>query len=267
MANIIPLDSPLRTTPIHPLLPDIRVPGSKKPQDKDNQETKEQNEKPLKPHHHHPMTCAPIPLDNDTEEKQQLDALRREYPSPEDALKEQEQVTREAKRRIEAATKKHEEVQKAMDKKVKERNTEMKVLSKYQEVKASDILPSWRLVGLRFTPLKYGESKWDSESIKPKAYSLRFEDDYDNQARIRFGDKPSSPSIMGIRNGKYLWDVAANPLNQLRQPSKQVLWWIPLRSGTHCRRPTAYTITHAVYFMTLPRSSQRMQDEHNWKHC
>lgn len=142
MANIIPLDSPLRTTPIHQLLPDIQVPGPKESQDKNDQEAEEHNKNPLKPHHYHPMTCAPIPLEKDTEEKQQLDALRREYQSPEDALKEQEQVAREAKRRIEAATKKREEVQRAMDKKVKERNTEMKVLSKYQEVKASDILPS-----------------------------------------------------------------------------------------------------------------------------
>lgn len=142
MANIIPLDSPLRTTSIHPLLPDIRVPGPKEPQDESDQEAEEQNQKSLKPHHYHPMTCAPIPLEKDTEEKQQLDALRQEYQSPDDALKEQEQVAREAKRRIEAATKKREEVQRAMDKKVKERNTEMKVLSKYQEVKASDILPS-----------------------------------------------------------------------------------------------------------------------------
>jgi hypothetical protein len=43
------------------------------------------------------------------------------------------------KEKIEAAKRKREEVQKSMDKKVKERDTEMKVVSKFQETKASDI--------------------------------------------------------------------------------------------------------------------------------
>lgn len=43
------------------------------------------------------------------------------------------------KQRMEEATRKRNEVQKALDKKVKERDTELKVLSKYQEVKASEL--------------------------------------------------------------------------------------------------------------------------------
>ncbi|RLL96624.1 hypothetical protein CFD26_100746 [Aspergillus turcosus] len=117
----VPLDSPLRTTPIHPSLPDIRVPSS-----------------PLKPHQYDPVTCTPINLEADTI-RSQLNHLRAEYPSPSAALKAQEQVAKEAKRKIEEAEKKREEVQKAMDKKVKERNTEMKVLSKYQKVRGLDI--------------------------------------------------------------------------------------------------------------------------------
>ncbi|KAF4218621.1 hypothetical protein CNMCM8980_007612 [Aspergillus fumigatiaffinis] len=117
----VPLDSRLRTIPIHPSLPDIRVPSS-----------------PLKPHQYDPVTCGPIDLESDSI-RSQLDHLRREYPSPSAALKAQEQVAKEAKRKIEEAEKKREEVQKAMDKKVKERDTEMKVLSKYQKVRGLDI--------------------------------------------------------------------------------------------------------------------------------
>jgi hypothetical protein len=117
----VPLDSPLRTTPIHPSLPDIRVPSS-----------------PLKPQQYDPVTCTPIDLEADPI-RSQLAHLRIEYPSPSAALKAQEQVAKEAKRKVEEAEKKREEVQKAMDKKVKERNTEMKVLSKYQKVRGLDI--------------------------------------------------------------------------------------------------------------------------------
>ncbi|PYH76434.1 hypothetical protein BO82DRAFT_296250 [Aspergillus uvarum CBS 121591] len=119
-AKLVPLDSPVRTTPIHELLSSIRVPGP-----------------PLQPHQYNPVTCEPIHMDD--EMRAQLEQLRQEFPSPEAALKEQEQVAREIKQKMEEAEKKREEVQKAMDKKIKERYTEMKVLSKYQKVKASDI--------------------------------------------------------------------------------------------------------------------------------
>ncbi|KAE8146419.1 hypothetical protein BDV25DRAFT_143708 [Aspergillus avenaceus] len=115
----VPLDSPLRTTPIHPLLPEIRVPGE-----------------PLPSHKYDPVNCTPIEYEK---ARTQLEQLRQEYPSPEEALKAQEQVAREVKQKMGDAERKREDVQKAMDKKIKERNTEMKVLSKYQEVKVSDI--------------------------------------------------------------------------------------------------------------------------------
>ena len=156
--NIIPLDSPIRTTPIHPLLPEIRVPGrpadtetqsNEPPKDQPNNET----EKLLQSYNYNPLTCAPFPFSNssqnqppttDTQQEKELADLQEEHPTPEAALKAQETTAREAKRRIEETVKKREEVQRAMDKKVKERDTEMKVLEKYQEVKvkASDILPS-----------------------------------------------------------------------------------------------------------------------------
>lgn len=111
----VPLDSPIRTTPIHSLLPDVRVPSE-----------------PLPLYKYHPVTCAPL----DPEEyRAQLDELRQEFPTPEAALKAQEEVAREVKQKMEEAERKREDVQKAMDKKIKERNTELKVLSKYQKVK------------------------------------------------------------------------------------------------------------------------------------
>ncbi|KAB8278867.1 hypothetical protein BDV30DRAFT_233325 [Aspergillus minisclerotigenes] len=119
--NPVPLSSPQRTTPIHPLLPEVRVPGE-----------------PLPPHRYHPITCTQIDAESE-DIRAQLEQLRQEYTSPEAALRAQEQAAREVKQKMEDAERKREDVQKAMDKKIKERNTEMKVLSKYQEVKVSDI--------------------------------------------------------------------------------------------------------------------------------
>ncbi|OOF97421.1 hypothetical protein ASPCADRAFT_206251 [Aspergillus carbonarius ITEM 5010] len=112
-AKPVPLDSPVRTTPIHELLPEIRVPGE-----------------PLPPYKYHPVTC--IPIDKE-EVRFQIEKLRQEFPSSEAALKAQEQAARELKQKLQDAEKKREDVQKAMDKKIKERNTEMKVLSKFQD--------------------------------------------------------------------------------------------------------------------------------------
>ncbi|KAL2822510.1 hypothetical protein BJX63DRAFT_427076 [Aspergillus granulosus] len=114
----IPLDSLTRTAPIHELLPDIRLPSD------------------LPTYRYDPVTCAPI----DTEDMQtQLEQLRKEFSTPYAALKAQEQTARELKQKLEDAERKREEVQKTMDKKIKERNTELKVLSKYQDGKASGL--------------------------------------------------------------------------------------------------------------------------------
>ena len=115
----VSLDSPIRTTPIHDLLPEVRVPRE-----------------PLESYKYDPVTCTAL----DPEKiRDQLQELQQEFPSPSEALKAQELAVMEVKQRIQDAERKREDVQKAIDKKIKERNTEMKVLSKYQEVKASDI--------------------------------------------------------------------------------------------------------------------------------
>ncbi|KAL4922679.1 hypothetical protein BDW62DRAFT_196685 [Aspergillus aurantiobrunneus] len=113
----IPLDSPIRATPIHDLLPDIRVPSE-----------------PLPTYQYHPVTCAFI---EPGDVKYELGQLRREFSNRAAALKAQEQAARELKQKLDDTEKKREEVQKAMDKKIKERNTELKVLSKYQDGRSS----------------------------------------------------------------------------------------------------------------------------------
>ncbi|KAF7592555.1 hypothetical protein BBP40_012715 [Aspergillus hancockii] len=120
-ANPVSLDSPLRTTPIHPLLPEVRVPRE-----------------PLPSQRYDPVTCTAIDFESEGI-RAQIEQLSQEFPSPEAALKAQEQAAKEVKQKLEDAERKREDVQKALDKKIKERNTEMKVLSKYQEVKVSAI--------------------------------------------------------------------------------------------------------------------------------
>lgn len=116
---VVPLDSAVRTTPIHPDLPEIQVPGE-----------------PLPTYRYHPITCQPI---EEQDVRADLEQLRREFPSREAALRAQEQAAKEAKIKIEDAEKKREQVQKAMDKKIKERDIELKVVSKYHQAKASEI--------------------------------------------------------------------------------------------------------------------------------
>ena len=117
--SVVPLNAAIRTSPIHPDLPEIQVPGGS-----------------LDAHTYHPVTCQPLEFENFGTE---LEQLRLEFPTPEAALRAQQQAAQEARTLIQEAEKKREQVQKAIDKKIKERDTEMKVLSKYQEVKASDI--------------------------------------------------------------------------------------------------------------------------------
>ncbi|KAJ5654356.1 hypothetical protein N7490_001359 [Penicillium lividum] len=117
--SVVPLDASLRTTPIHPDLPEIQVPGE-----------------PLPVYRYHPVTCQPI---DEQDVKADLEQLRQEFPTRETALRAQEQAAKEVKRKIEETEKKREQVQRAMDKKIKERDTELKVVSKYHQAKASDI--------------------------------------------------------------------------------------------------------------------------------
>lgn len=145
--GVVPLDSAIRTTAIHPLLPDIRVPGQT-PQDpageKQNDGDGNDNNASRKTFHYHPVTCQPLDVSNLNEEQQQeLENLRNTY-TPSAAQKAQDQTAHDAKARIESINRRRDEVQRAIDKKVKERNTEMKVLEKYQGdtgVKTKGVVP------------------------------------------------------------------------------------------------------------------------------
>lgn len=116
--TIVPLDSAIRTTPIHPDLPEIQVPGE-----------------PKASYYYHPVTCQPMAEEDVHTE---LEKLRQDFPTRETALREQEQAAKEAKRIIEEADKKREQIQKEMDKKTKEREMELKVVSKLH-IKASEV--------------------------------------------------------------------------------------------------------------------------------
>ncbi|KAJ5586996.1 uncharacterized protein N7459_002761 [Penicillium hispanicum] len=117
-ASAVPLESPIRTTAIHPDLPEVQVPGE-----------------PLPSYRYHPITCQPI---DEQDVRIELEQLREEFPTKETALRAQEIAAKEAQRKIKEIEKKKEQIQKAMDKKIKERDTELKVVSKYQQGKASE---------------------------------------------------------------------------------------------------------------------------------
>ncbi|WEW55308.1 hypothetical protein PRK78_000737 [Emydomyces testavorans] len=111
----VPLTAATRTTPIHELLPNIRVPSE-----------------PLPPHRYHPVTCAPLDV---VELRSELQQLRKECTTPVAALKMQKEVAKEAKRRIEEAEAKMDSIQKQMKRKMEERDMERKVFSKIKKEK------------------------------------------------------------------------------------------------------------------------------------
>ncbi|OJD17021.1 hypothetical protein AJ78_02865 [Emergomyces pasteurianus Ep9510] len=113
----VPLDSAIRTTPIHPLLPDIRVPSE-----------------PLPQHRYHPITC--VPLDA-VEIRTQLQSLRKEYPTSVAALKGQEEMAKEVKRRMKEAEEKRDNLQRLMKRKTEERDTERRVFEKIKKERES----------------------------------------------------------------------------------------------------------------------------------
>ncbi|EEA27583.1 hypothetical protein TMatcc_004111 [Talaromyces marneffei ATCC 18224] len=113
----VPLNSSIRTTPIHPQLPEIRVPQNAT----------------IPSTHYHPVTCEPINIE---EIQSHLQQLRKEHPSVTAMLKAQEDAVNEIRQKLEEKDRKRNEVQKALDKKAKEWDVEYKILSKYQASKS-----------------------------------------------------------------------------------------------------------------------------------
>ncbi|KAG5296925.1 hypothetical protein I7I48_05898 [Histoplasma ohiense] len=106
----VPLDAEIRTTPIHHLLPEIRVPSD-----------------PLPAHRYHPITCTPLDA---VEYRAQLQSLRKEYSTSVAAVKGQEEMAREIRRRMKEAEEKRENLHKLMKRKTEERETERRVFQK-----------------------------------------------------------------------------------------------------------------------------------------
>ncbi|KMU79571.1 hypothetical protein CISG_01989 [Coccidioides immitis RMSCC 3703] len=111
----VPLTASVRITPIHELLPDIRVPAE-----------------PLPPHRYHPVTCAPLDV---VELSLELQQLRKEHTTPVAALKAQRELAKEVKRRMEQTEAKMDSIQKQMKRKTEERDTERRVFSKIKKEK------------------------------------------------------------------------------------------------------------------------------------
>jgi hypothetical protein len=113
MATVIPLDSPSRQRPLHPELGAVKVPLGDLPAS-----------------HYHPVTCEPFTVEDLQHHKFQ--ALLKQYGTPEEARKAQEDAIREVKQRLEEAAQKTREVEKEMEEKEKTRNIERKA---YQSMK------------------------------------------------------------------------------------------------------------------------------------
>lgn len=112
-ADPVPLDSSIRTTPIHSLLPDIRVPSD-----------------PLLPHRYHPVTCAPLDA---VKLRSELQQLRKEYPTAAAVLKAQDEAAKQVKQRMKDAAEKRDHIQKIMKTKAAERDMERRVFSKIKK--------------------------------------------------------------------------------------------------------------------------------------
>lgn len=114
-ADPVPLSSDVRTTPIHELLPDIRVPSEPHP-----------------PHQYHPVTCEPLDA---VEIRSELQQLRKECSTSVAALKAREEASKEVKRRIKENEVKADQLQKLIRRKTEERDTERKVFAKMKKEK------------------------------------------------------------------------------------------------------------------------------------
>ena len=115
IANPVPLDDPSRTTPIHDLLPSIRVPSGHHPA-----------------YQYHPATCAPL---NAVEISGDLLQLRKECSTSVAATKARDETAKEVRRRMEEAEAKADRIQKLMKRKTEERDTERKVFAKMKKDK------------------------------------------------------------------------------------------------------------------------------------
>jgi len=103
---IVPLDSGLRTTPIHPSLVEVKVPSSAD----------------AATYTYHPATLVPFTPEDLAHYK--LAQLQKQHPTAEAALQAQEEAVREVKARIEEGEAKRRDVERDMEAKEKTRQWE-----------------------------------------------------------------------------------------------------------------------------------------------
>ena len=112
LPTIIPLDSASRQELIHPDLPSIKVPS--------NSDTKS--------YAYHPVTCEPLTAEDLQHHK--LAQYQKQYTTPEEAKRAQEDAVKEAKARLEENDRRRREVEREMENKEKMREVERKVMRK-----------------------------------------------------------------------------------------------------------------------------------------
>ena len=123
--TVVPLDSLIRQTPIHPDLQFIKVPAASPSSDN------------LKPYQYHPVTCEPLTTEDlkDQKTNMSLQQLAKHYPTPELVEKAQAEAIQEVKMRIEESEKKRKEVEREMEDQEKMREVERKVYERMKEGK------------------------------------------------------------------------------------------------------------------------------------
>ena len=111
MPTVIPLDSVSRQTPIHPALPEIKLPNGD-----------------YKPYQYHPVTCELLASEDLVHHK--LQQLQKQYPTSEAALQAQQEAIKEVKQRLRESEQKTREIDRDMEVKEKMREVERKVYQK-----------------------------------------------------------------------------------------------------------------------------------------
>ena len=108
LPTIIPLESASRQEPIHHDLPSIKVPS--------NSDTKS--------YAYHPVTCEPLTAEDLLHHK--LAQYQKQYTTPEEAKRAQEDAVKEVKARLEENDRRRREVEREMEIKEKMREVERK---------------------------------------------------------------------------------------------------------------------------------------------
>lgn len=124
----IPLDSSLRTEPIHPLITEIKLsPNVNISSTETNMYSSTGNSKTSLTTLN-PITCQPFSLDDLRAHK--LETLLNQYPTPDMALRAREDTAAELRKILDENERKNKEIDRELDEKEKTREIERKVYAK-----------------------------------------------------------------------------------------------------------------------------------------